>query len=266
MKRKYLIAALSAVSVLLIAVLIAAAVLSPYRASARLIRAIGSGDVQKTEDLLKRGADPNCPNAKRGFFTALAELQIRYPLSTACELGDVEMVRVLLSYGARPEETRNGSWDAISSTLLRFQEDDLEILQLLMENGASAAECPYEEPYVFLAAEMQVQNYAPDGTPLYTYNSEVGDGVAELVDYLLSFESDPGLPKTQGGRTLLMCAAQTGNQALIADLLSRGADPGEKDSQGDTAYDYAVRHHWDEAAQLIRQAMEGSDYETSREE
>ena len=258
-KRKSLTVALSVVSVLLIAVLLTAAFLSPYRKSDRLIRAIESGDVQRTKALLKQGADPNCPNAKRSFFTTLVELQIWYPLSVACELGDAEMVRLLLSCGAHPEETKNGSWDAIASTLLRYEDDDLEILQLLVENGASVEDCPYEEPYVHLAAEIQVQNYAPDGTPLHTYNSEVGDRVAELVDYLLTFESDPGLPKTQGGVTLLMRAAQTGNLALIADLLARGADPGETDSQGSTACDYAVKHHWDEAAQLLRQAIEESN-------
>lgn len=260
MKRRHLIAALSVVALLLIAVLIGVVALSPYQESARLIRAIESGSIQKTEDLLKHGADPNRPNAKRSFFTTLVGLQIRYPLSTACELGDVETVRMLLSYGASSEETRNGSWDAISSTLLRFQNNDLDILHLLVDNGASVAECPNEEPYVFLAAEIQVQNYAPDGTPLHTYNSEVGDQVTELVDYLLTFESGPGLPKTPGGITLLMRAAQTGNLALIADLLARGAEPGEADSQGNTAYDYAVRNQWDEAAQLIRQAIEESDH------
>lgn len=259
MKRRYLIVTLSAVSGLLLAVLIGTAFLSPYWKSDRLIRAIESGDVQRTETLLEHGLDPNCPNAKRSFFTSLVELPISYPLSAACKLGDAGMVRLLLSHGAHPEETKNGGWDAIASTLLRYEDDDIEILQLLVENGASVADCPYEEPYVHLAAEIQVQNYAPDGTPLHTYNSEVGDQVTELVDYLLTFESGPGLPKTPGGITLLMRAAQTGNLALIADLLARGADPGEADSQGNTAYDYAVQHHWDEAAQLLRQAIEESN-------
>ena len=222
---------------------------SKYGRSEQLIAAIKAGNREKAAALLDSGVDPNVPNGRQTFLRTMVELSISYPLSVACSEDDPEMVALLLRYGADPALSPEGGWDPVEATVLRLDEHDLDILQLLDEYGASFSRESGEEPYVFLAADVLGQHTRPDGeTDVSYYNEAAGVHITQVVDYLL--KDSASVPR-YSSYTLLMTAARWGNTALIRDLLDRGEDPSAADAQGKTAYDYAVEHGQDAAAALL---------------
>ncbi len=62
--------------------------------------------------------------------------------------------------------------------------------------------------------------------------------------------SDPP-HQDEEGRSLLHWAVDGGHEALVVELLKRGADVALKDSQGDTALDYAELCEYEELAALL---------------
>lgn len=219
----------------------------PYRDAHRLIEAVGEGPAA-VEQVLKEGADPNTPTGpyKGGWrtFNRFFENGVDYPLSVACFHGDLESVRLMLEYGADPALTQDEGvgWSAIESSILGSRDPDcVEIVKLLMEYGMD----PMAYSGSYHPAELAAMEYPLPENPGHA------ERITELVVLLignLDVNEEEGL-------TLLMHAAIRGNAPLAEYLLSVGADPFLKSSEGMTALDYAVERGREDVARLLTNAM-----------
>ena len=115
-----------------------------YIQTMKLIVAIGNDSVDTVRTMLESGVSPNMPDGPyRGlwkYINPLIEYVPNCPLSVACKKGNFEMVKLLLEYGADPAFTEQEGlgWSALSSAILHSEnEDSLEIVALLIENGAN---------------------------------------------------------------------------------------------------------------------------------
>jgi ankyrin repeat protein len=81
------------------------------RYDGQLRNASNNGELERVQELLARGADPNTPNKYGG--TAL---------SLAAENGHVEVIRVLLAAGADPHFRTKDTCTALSLAVMRGQE------------------------------------------------------------------------------------------------------------------------------------------------
>ena len=210
---------------------------------------------------MRSGVDPNVPTGpyKGGwkFWNIFLEQAPDTPLAVACGTGNLQMVKMLLSYGASPAFTQheNLNWSALCETLFYFQKDDEEIVKLLLENGINPY-CKeyYNEKPVFMAAKMTPKVYDAtkvNGTVFLTeYDEETAKGITEIVILLLG--NDSVNITTLSGQTLLMFAAQKGNLYLVNYLLAQGCDIAAADLRGRTAYDYAVENGYGDIAELLQ--------------
>ena len=95
---------------------------------ARLINLLKSGraDVQSVEKLLEEGCDLN----------QLIEVSLRKsvtPLMVACELGQVDIVKLLLERGAEVDKQGSDFWTAL---IVAVVSENAEVVKVLVEHGA----------------------------------------------------------------------------------------------------------------------------------
>ena len=152
--------------------------------------------------LLESGADPNKANAITG----------ETPLCRAIQLGDVDMVELLIHYGADIDKR---SAHGISPIKQAFVMHRPSCAALLLKKGAE-----YKSDLISIASLA------------------VLSGCPQSLQLLL----DRGLSPNQAdnGQTLLMEAALGGNTECVEMLLKAGADPKAVDQRGKTAYSYAL--------------------------
>ncbi len=167
---------------------------------------------------------------------------------------------MLIEYGATAEDDGKSGWSPLQETLFYYQTDDVEIVKLLLENGADPdfAEEYYNLP-VFNAAEMRPKVFdknKTNGTVFSTgYDVETAKKITEIVIILLDDKSIN--IKTSSGRTLLMYAAESGNIYLVDYLIANGSDVSIKDNRGKTAYDYAKQENNAEILALLKHTGDG---------
>lgn len=234
---------------------------APYHRSGKLIRYIEKQDADTVEEMLRSGVDPNVPTGPYEggwkYWNILLESAPRTPLAVACDTGNLEMVKLLISYGASPAFTqREGmNWSALSETLFYFQPDDVAIVKLLIENGVD----PYCDEYcgempVFMAARMTPKVFdatKANGTVFATeYDEQTAKGITEIVILLLGDESVNST--TLSGQTLLMLAAEKGNLYLVNYLMEQGCDKTMVDNYGKTALDYAMEEQRQDVIDLLK--------------
>ncbi len=220
-------------------------------ATRQLIRAIEQEDVAEVRRCLEDGVDPNRTNLPTGWFSVLFEMPIKKPLSTACETGNLEIVSLLISYGATAEYEKDAGRQPLEATVLHYDPDDVEIVTLLLANGADPA---IESSAVFDAARMMPKVYDREKTngTAYPggYDEETAKGITEIVKLLLG-EVSFDLASEDGG-LLLIWAAHRGNIVLAEYCLSVGCPVTYRDRSGKTAYDYAVEYGHTELAELVK--------------
>lgn len=188
---------------------------TPYRQAERLIEAIEAEDVDKVRQMLESGVDPDGLTASETmhFLLGFVESGARRPISEACAGDNVEIVRLLLEYGASPNDHELTDWNPVRSVLHQYQETDLEMLQLLVSYGADTTYREKGEPEpVFVAAKMWP-------TTKGEYEEEKAKGITELVIYLLGDRS-----VNINGSMLLYDAALFGNLYLVEYLLDHGSE------------------------------------------
>ena len=243
-KKKYIV--LSAVAVLTIAAIVFAIINKPHFDSGRLIKAIENNDIKKVESLLEKGIDPNIPDAKASVLFTAVESSPDRPINVACDIGNYKMVKLLIDYGATVEYREGYGHSPLRQSLLCCRgEDSVKIVKLLIENGADVDLEEQDFLPVFQAAWMAPSlPQVDDG-----YNEEIAQYITEIVEIIL--EGKDVNIKTDSGKTLLMYAAWSGNLHLIEHLISKGCDLYAKDDNGQTAYDYAVKHNKSDAANLL---------------
>ena len=221
MKKKivFIILSISAFALILaIAMAWVYSVNTPYHDSRQLIKYIEAGNYSKVQEILEEGANPNVPENKPTWLDSFLEHSPRVPLAVACKKNDVEMVKLLIKYGARGEYIEGTNWPALYELLFYYDSTDLELVKLLLENGAdSLLRCEdfYDWP-VFYAARM----YPGDGNIPFkdrVYDENIAKDITEIVLLLLPEDFDMQGPE---GAQLLSCAGRGKNIYLIKYLMN----------------------------------------------
>lgn len=215
--------------------------LSPY-----LLKAVQKGNSNFVKTIVHNGANVNC-KADDGqhpiFFAADknyaeivlfllkcgAEINYDYLLGWACENGHVEIAKYLLE--EKHANPNGSSMNGKTPLFLAYYKHEFfkynhEIVKLLIEHGANCT-----IPIVKTGLKFHLIEFA----------TSYGD--LELVKYLidnkkLNIDIDA---RYYGGKTLLHIAAESlySVDDLVKFLLSRHANTGIKDSEGNTPYDIA---------------------------
>ena len=150
-------------------------------------------DHTQAEELLKDGADPNAGNKFSDIHT---------PLTVAIRANDVEMVRLLVKYGANVNDKScyNNSFlaDAVG-------QGNLEIVKILVEAGANVNHKTYF------------------GSPI---QAALREGNTEIVDYLLERGADieSHTNWARGNSTPIFDALAAGDSESVQKLIDKGAD------------------------------------------
>ena len=225
---------------------------TPYRKSRKLIDAIENNDVIAAEEILVSGQNPDTPSLRPMKILSLWEISPELPLAVACRTGNYEMVDLLITHGASANGISGVGRTPLRETLFYFQKDDVEIIQLLLENGVDTGSENDLLP-VSYAAKMTPKEYDPameNGTVFKgDYDEAIAQDITEIVLLLLE-DRDPNIA-SGGGTTLLMHAASVGNVYLVNHLLSMGADATLTNRLGETAYDIAMKNGHQEVAFLL---------------
>ncbi len=221
---------------------------TPYRKAELLVKAIKEEDCEKVEKLLISGVDPNLTTTSdiTEFILNALESTGERPLSVACDVGNLEIVQMLIDYGATAEPYDKCGWSPLNQTLFHYQPEDEAIVELLLKHGADINEDNSFGQPIFYAAEMIPKKYdrKEDNRVYYIdgYDAEVAEGIANIVKMLLEYGSfDVNLKSSYNDSTLLIAATKSGNLCLVKYLLSMGCDATEKDNANKTALDYAVQ-------------------------
>ena len=226
-----------------------------YQKSSMLIDAIENEDEDLVEKLLSEGVDPNIPNAPvLQKINCFLENEPELPLAVACKVGNYEIVELLVSHGATASYIENTGWSPLASTLFYYHPDDVKIIKLLLEHGADASLKESGELPVFRASRMipKVFDSSKSNGSVFSsdYDEASAAGIVEIVKCLM--KEDDLNKFSDSGTTLLMHAASSGNVELVKYLISIQADPTLQDSNGKSAYDYAIENGHSEIAELLR--------------
>ena len=225
------------------------------RKTDELFEAIEACDVDTVNELLEAGVDPNTPSSPiRPVLNSFLEYAPKMPLSVACDVGNLEIVELLISYGANVDPVEGTAWSPLESTLFYCQPDDLAIVECLLENGVTISHAEYDWHPAFRASRMTPKVYDALMTNGTVFSSDYDEKTAADITAIVALLMDDFSVNDQsyGGVTLLMNAASVGNLALVEYLLSIQADLTLQDANGKIAYDYAVNNGYFEVAQLLK--------------
>jgi ankyrin repeat protein len=176
--------------------------------------AINRDDPVMVESLLKRGFDPNTPNAQGqfGLFLALRE-------------GSLKVARVLVDWPSTRVETRNTVDE--SALMMAALKGHTDMARRLIARGADVNKTGWAPLH-----------YAATGSH------------ATLITMLLDAHAyiDAESPN---GTTPLMMASQYGSAAAVRQLLDAGADASLKNQLGLNAQDFAMRSGRQEVFEIL---------------
>jgi len=222
-----------------------------YFSTKDLFDAIESEDVLKVAQLLENGANPNMADVPPSVLWTFLERSPNLPLSIACKTGNLEIVKLLVTYGATVETSTELGFTALQATLLYYQPDDVEIVAFLLKNGVKT-EYDMSERAAITAARMFPCVYdktKSNGTVFSSgYDEPTAMGITKIVEMLLDGKDVDG----ETGRALLVASIQRENLFLTRYLLSIGCDPSIPDSSGRKPIDYAEETQNDELISILR--------------
>jgi ankyrin repeat protein len=182
--------------------------------------------------LVERGANPN----QQLYYHAVARTILgadigrgTTPFLTACAIGDIEIVKLLLAHGANPRlATSDGPGPIILATAARTGGTGFPNSRIA---GVAA---PRREPLDDVS-EGHKDGKGPSANP-----------TVELIRLLAASGADVNLmstrhflQRTRGG-SALHYATRAGNKEAMAALIDLGIDINAKDEDGLTALDYAM--------------------------
>lgn len=156
-----------------------------------LVSAVMDEDAEEVENLIRLGRKLNARDKTREGMT---------PLHAAIETGNIEIMQLLLAYGAKPN-----SRDFQKRTPLMVMDEDTEqeMVRLMLAWGADIRLVDAEKNTV-------LHHFAQFDEP-------------EMMSYLIGQGADPNA-RNKAGRTPLMVAAENDNTAAMRALLENGAD------------------------------------------
>lgn len=216
-----------------------------------LFEAARDGKVERLEQLLKEGTPVDglfcgitpLQAAVTADQTAAAAVLLRHradtevgavegktPLMEAAFRGNVEMVRLLLQAGARPNVRARDGHTALSYGVLG--QAGLPLLELLLRAGAEPNMGTFEKTFPLHVAAVMAS--------------------PEIVAALLNARARVDVAN-KDGLTPLMLAASAGKVDVVQLLLSRGANRGLLDLSGRSATDYAREGGHQQVVQLLSQ-------------
>lgn len=230
---------------------------------------------QNKEDVLKAinlGADVNSSK----YLFALKELVWHNPtpLILACKEGNQEIIEILIENGADVNKCDDWAKQApLEYSLASESKNRFEIAMYLIENGAnyksySGTYSPIERAVIifdsddegtimqgFELFEFLIQNVDEIETAygihtLLTFAS--GNNNKMAVEYLIKNQYSKVDEKNENGMTGLMVAAKNNARDACQKLLELGADITIEDSEGKTAYDYAIENGSEDIASLLK--------------
>ena len=150
----------------------------------------------------------------------------RYPINVAARYGNLEIVKLLLSYNADINICEeNGNTPLISAT----QNNHLEVVKELLNKQAKV-------------------NYKNDND-LTALNLSILNNYIEIVEYLLENNADVEL--TTEGYTPLMFASHYGKIEIVKLLLSKNANINAQTQEGQTALQFAAMNKEKEITDLL---------------
>jgi ankyrin repeat protein len=192
---------------------------------AGLHEAAAKGDVAEIEALIRDGEKPNIQDSRS-----------RTPLHVAVYLKQHAAARALLRAGADPNRLEIDRYDVVTIAAVA---NDLEMLKLVLENGASAKNITsrYDGTALIAAAHL---------------------GHVEAVKMLIAARA-PLNHVNRLGWTALMEAIVLGNggknhTATVRALVEAGADVNIPDRQGQTPLQHARRRGYTEMARILENA------------
>lgn len=248
---------------------------SNYWYSNKLVSAIYDHDIKKIEQILEK--KPDCvntfPNILPNSITSIIEATSNYPLTIACRLGYMDVVKLLVESGA--DVNIEDRPTALSETYVNSSEDWYEISLYLIENGASL------DYYIDSPGEAleDIVNFhpgedSPEGVEkvyksffyafehcdksLVDWDSVLFESITfnrtVVVEFLLDNQYCGVNSYLSTSHTPLMAAARSSfsNTEMIKLLLDRGADKTMKNDEGKTAYDIALEEGHTDIAKMVK--------------
>ena len=249
--------------------------------SKKLTEAIIEKDLVAAQQIINE--KPDCVNAfptmlPRWFYVMMDTYCPTYPLNTACAIGDIDVIKLLIENGA--DVNCNDGETPLSLTYCLKPYNWYAISLLLIESGASLNYITQSsgEKNAILYDIVQVRRgstlpgYVPENKEevikAFHYaiencdhsnidwmrvmmHSVCGDRI-EIVDFLLNM-SYCNVNDTSLVMTPLMYAARDSTPEMVQLLLEYGADKSIKSSDGKTAYDYAVQSNNEEIIAILTQ-------------
>jgi ankyrin repeat protein len=195
--------------------------------------AIEEDCLEITRELIKAGAVVNAPEGENVSI-----------LHLAIEKGNADIVRELIQGGAVVNAK-----DGRGSSLLHFaiKEGNIEIVRVLIDSGA----------HVNITGDRDLRDIARrEGSYIHT---AVTLGYDDIIRYLLSCEGIDVNARNLFGQTLLHCAMQIGNGAIVDDLLAVDCDLTVVDEKEKSVLHIAAIYgHCDIVEMLLKKGMESN--------
>ncbi|MGO8794015.1 MAG: ankyrin repeat domain-containing protein [Candidatus Sulfotelmatobacter sp.] len=210
------------------------------RLDAALISAADEGDAVRICSLLKRGANPNAARSDGSSLTALM---------LAALGGHSKAVRLLLEAGAEVNTKAtvvagvSGANVGLTALMEAVSSGDAATVLLLLERKADPnAKVTYET--ADSTGVSRIVGFDP--TIMQAANLAV---LRLLVDYGADLHAKDG-----DGNSVLMYAAENLDSSAVEYLLSKGLDPGERNSKGQSALDLARQEGKKENVAILEKA------------
>ena len=229
--------------------------------------AIEHNNINQASVLLHLPGDVNRSNK-----VPIVEYYGSSPLTTACEFGRVEIVKLLIARGADVNNPRGAYAPPIKMALRSRNPNQLETIKLLIENGVNindplagggtpiyALFDPYNAyPYKDYSDEEQIAEIFffllengveinPKGGLLHSASA---DNNIEVVRYLVE-EKGFDVNSQNAAWTPLMSAAFWGSTDVAEYLLSKGANPKIRSHYEELAIDIAKSMQREEIVELL---------------
>ncbi|NJM80254.1 MAG: hypothetical protein HC854_12710 [Flavobacterium sp.] len=221
--------------------------------SQKLYKAVEKGDIEKVKELLQKGENVN-EYSKNGLF----------PLWRATADNNYEISKLLIENKAKVNQLNKVPPAEGTAIELPCQEGYLDIVKLLVENGADinlkgfrgftpiriAARNGHLEIVKYLAESgAKIDIKAMDGATPFAHAATKGH--IDIVKYL--FEKGANVNNIdKEGDFPVGEAARSGYIEVIQFLIDNGADLKLKNNKNQTAYDLAILGGQKKAAELIK--------------
>ncbi len=169
-----------------------------------LMYAVGANKPDVVKVLLKNGADVNAVSSYK-----------QTPLMWAAAVGSKDLAKILLDAGADPSITMIGEMSGATALSIAQDFQYKDVIELLKKTGAQAGKSYYDST-VMIPEEAQALIKA------------AGKGDMKKVQTLLKNRIDLSADNDTGV-TALIAASYAGHVDIVEMLLTKGADPNQKD-------------------------------------